>query len=108
MILPRPTVRITHAAKLEFSSRDRSENREAGQAVGRGNQWHVGQQAKGLGSSTLAAVNRSTSRECGRGMAPDRRGNKSSSNLTSFHASGNSFVSSFAKSSRRSNSPLTA
>jgi hypothetical protein len=31
MILPRPTARITHAAKLEFSSRDRSKNREAGQ-----------------------------------------------------------------------------
>src|SRR5262245_21583166 len=30
MVLPRPTARIAHAAKLEFSSRDRSENREAG------------------------------------------------------------------------------
>src|SRR5262245_50459199 len=30
MVLPRPTARITHAAKLEFSSKDRSENREAG------------------------------------------------------------------------------
>ena len=28
MILPRPMARITHAAKLEFSSRDRSEKRE--------------------------------------------------------------------------------
>src|SRR5262249_7980801 len=32
MVLPRPTARIAHAAKLEFSSNDRSENREAGQA----------------------------------------------------------------------------
>src|SRR5262245_7532901 len=31
MVLPRPTARIAHAAKLEFSSKDRSENREAGQ-----------------------------------------------------------------------------
>src|SRR5262245_39739530 len=30
MVLPRPTARITHAAKLEFSSNDRSNNREAG------------------------------------------------------------------------------
>src|SRR5262244_3865754 len=30
MVLPRPTARIAHAAKLEFSSKDRSENREAG------------------------------------------------------------------------------
>src|SRR5262249_41961953 len=30
MVLPRPTARIAHAAKLEFSSNDRSENREAG------------------------------------------------------------------------------
>src|SRR5262249_6594215 len=28
--VPRPTAQITHAAKLEFSSEDRSENREAG------------------------------------------------------------------------------
>jgi hypothetical protein len=28
--VPRPTARITHTAKLEFSSEDRSENREAG------------------------------------------------------------------------------
>jgi hypothetical protein len=31
MVLPRPTARITLAAKLEFSSNGRSENREAGQ-----------------------------------------------------------------------------
>jgi hypothetical protein len=31
MVLPRPTARIAHAAKLEFSSKDRSENTEAGQ-----------------------------------------------------------------------------
>jgi hypothetical protein len=31
MVLPRPTARIAQAAKLEFSSRDRSEKREAGQ-----------------------------------------------------------------------------
>jgi hypothetical protein len=31
MVLPRPTARITHAAKLEFFSRDRSENRGARQ-----------------------------------------------------------------------------
>jgi hypothetical protein len=31
MVLPRPAARITLAAKLEFSSNDRSENREAGQ-----------------------------------------------------------------------------
>src|SRR5215831_13554783 len=29
MVLPRPTARLAHAAKLEFSSKDRSENREA-------------------------------------------------------------------------------
>src|SRR5262245_27363453 len=28
MVLPRPTARIAHAAKLEFSSKDRSENRK--------------------------------------------------------------------------------
>jgi Domain of unknown function DUF488 len=34
MILPpRPTARITHAAKLEFSSKDGSENREAGHTL---------------------------------------------------------------------------
>src|SRR5262249_60545261 len=32
MVLPRPTARIAHASKLEFSSNDRSENREAGQS----------------------------------------------------------------------------
>src|SRR5262249_43496431 len=32
MVLPRPPARITHAAKLEFSSKDRSENREASQS----------------------------------------------------------------------------
>ena len=32
MVLPRPTARIAHAAKLEFSSNDRSEDREAGHA----------------------------------------------------------------------------
>jgi hypothetical protein len=31
MVLPRPAARITPAAKLEFSSNDRSEYREAGQ-----------------------------------------------------------------------------
>src|SRR5262249_8346683 len=36
MVLPRPTARIAHAAKLEFSSKDRSENREAGQLL----HWH--------------------------------------------------------------------
>jgi hypothetical protein len=35
MVLPRPTARITHAAKLEFSSKDWSNNREAGQVVRR-------------------------------------------------------------------------
>src|SRR5215831_16292016 len=35
MVLPRPTARIAHAAKLEFSSNDRSENREAGHQPGR-------------------------------------------------------------------------
>src|SRR5262249_7540351 len=34
MVLPRPTARIAHAAKLEFSSNDRSENREAGHVKG--------------------------------------------------------------------------
>src|SRR5262249_8339567 len=33
MVLPRPTARITHAAKLEFSSKDRSDNREAGHNI---------------------------------------------------------------------------
>ena len=33
MVLPRPTARIAQAAKLEFSSKDPSENREAGQAA---------------------------------------------------------------------------
>jgi hypothetical protein len=33
MVLPRPTARIAHAAKLEFSSKDRSENREAGHSL---------------------------------------------------------------------------
>jgi hypothetical protein len=28
MVLPRPTARIAHAAKLEFSSKDRSENKQ--------------------------------------------------------------------------------
>src|SRR5262249_1491876 len=32
MVLPRPTARIANAAKLEFSSKDRSNNREAGQS----------------------------------------------------------------------------
>ena len=32
MALPRPTARITHAAKLEFPSKNRFENREAGQS----------------------------------------------------------------------------
>src|SRR6266516_5486973 len=30
MVLPRPTARITHAAKLEFSSKDRARKRGAG------------------------------------------------------------------------------
>jgi len=30
MVLPCPAVRITHAAKLEISSKDRSDNREEG------------------------------------------------------------------------------
>jgi putative transposase len=34
MVLPRPAARITLAAKLEFSSNDRSENREAGHRKG--------------------------------------------------------------------------
>jgi hypothetical protein len=33
MVLPRPTARITHAAKLEFSSKDRSRKPGAGQAI---------------------------------------------------------------------------
>ncbi|MDE2165255.1 MAG: hypothetical protein KGJ66_02815, partial [Alphaproteobacteria bacterium] len=30
IVLPRPTALKTHTAKLEFSSKDRSKNREAG------------------------------------------------------------------------------
>jgi hypothetical protein len=33
MIRPRPAARITLAAKLEFSSNDRSEDREAGHQI---------------------------------------------------------------------------
>jgi hypothetical protein len=34
MVLPRPTARISHAAKLEFSSKDRSRKPGAGQLLG--------------------------------------------------------------------------
>jgi hypothetical protein len=57
MVLPRPTARITNAAKLEFSSNDRSKNREAvmpswaGMAAIRGasRQWTAAKRAPSFG-----------------------------------------------------------
>src|SRR5215831_13245253 len=60
MVLPRPTARLAHAAKLEFSSKDRSENREADHQGGL--QWQ--------GSDT--SLKRSL-RSCGRSTFWSRR-----------------------------------
>src|SRR5262245_30979974 len=79
MVLPRPTARIAHAAKLEFSSKDRSENREAGHRIvpnriwrGEGapdrNMSRLANEATTLSrKNTLSSVKNTILRVCGSG-----------------------------------------